>query len=327
MSENKIEVGRCISVNKNNWVIVINGEKIYCIINNKYMKKFLPTVGDYVFVERQQYGDIHVIVDIKKRENSIKRIVNGKEQILAANIDVVFIMSSMNEEFNIKKIEKMVMIAFNSGARIVFILTKKDLVENSSEYSHALNEKFSMYPIIEISSIHNEGLEEVKKYWNIGETAVLIGSSGVGKSTFINKLSNKKIRTKTIREKDGEGRHTTTARTLYSLKDGRFLIDEPGIRKVEISNIDNYFEEMYYFIDQLSKKCKFSDCQHNGVSGCALDKAIEDNIITKNEVESYIKNKKKSFRKKIITGQVELSKKERIKYTKKLKKRDSKNKK
>ena len=267
--ENKI--GRIISVNKTNWNLIYNNEIYVGIINNSYQSETYPVVGDYVVIDIDDYLNC-IIKSIYERKNYISKLSvdksqekyrKGKEQILASNIDIVFIVTSLNNDFNIARLERMVLVGLNGKTKIAFILTKSDLCsyEEKEKYKNMILKRFN-YPVFIVSSYLNEGIEVIKSIWKVNETAVFIGSSGVGKSTLINHLIGEdKIKTKSIRCKDDRGRHTTTSRNLYILKDNRVVIDEPGIRSVAL-NDDYDLNQIFSKISELETECKYTTCTH-----------------------------------------------------------------
>lgn len=301
--ENKI--GRIISVNKTNWNLIYNNKIYVGIINNSYQSETYPVVGDYVIIDIDNYLNC-IIKSIYERRNFISKLSvdksnekyrKGKEQILASNIDIVFIVTSLNNDFNIAKLERMVLVGLKAKSKIAFILTKSDLCDNEEKekYKSIILSRFN-YPVFVISSYLNEGIEELKSIWEPNETAVFIGSSGVGKSTLINYLIGEdKIKTKSIRDKDDKGRHTTTSRNLYILKDNRAVIDEPGIRSVAL-NDDYDLDSIFLKISELEKECKYSTCTHENSNGCAVIDAINRGIITIDEFNRYKKLKLKDSR-------------------------------
>lgn len=301
--ENKI--GRIISVNKTNWNLIYNNEIYVGIINNSYQSETYPVVGDYVVIDIDDYLNC-IIKSIYERKNYISKLSvdksqekyrKGKEQIFASNIDIVFIVTSLNNDFNIARLERMVLVGLNGKTKIAFILTKSDLCsyEEKEKYKNMILNRFN-YPVFIVSSYLNEGIEEIKSIWKVNETAVFIGSSGVGKSTLINHLIGEdKIKTKSIRCKDDRGRHTTTSRNLYILKDNRVVIDEPGIRSVAL-NDDYDLNQIFSKISELETECKYTTCTHENSNGCAVIEAINNGIITLEELNRYKKLKLKDNR-------------------------------
>ena len=300
-------VGRVISVNKNNWNILFNNENIIATIRKKKNRDELPVVGDYVIINKDEY-DNYTIEEIVNRKNTLKKLSvdrttekykNGKEQILASNVDIVFIVTSLNNDFNIARLERLVLLGNKANSKIAFILTKSDLcsVKDRENYKKIIEDRFN-YPVFIISSYNKEGIDNLKSVWKENETAVFIGSSGVGKSTLINTLlDNNEIKTNDIRHKDDKGKHTTTSRNLYILKDSRIVIDEPGIRSVASNDMNSDLNVVFSKIIELSKECKYTTCTHENIKVCRILQAIENGEISQEEFNRYKKLQSKEYRK------------------------------
>lgn len=300
-------VGRVISVNKNNWNVLFNNENVTATIRKKKNRDELPVVGDYVIINKDEY-DNYTIEEIVNRKNTLKKLFidrttekykNGKEQILASNVDIVFIVTSLNNDFNIARLERLVLLGNKANSKIAFILTKSDLcsIKDRENYRKIIEERFN-YPVFIISSYNKEGIDDLKSVWKENETAVFIGSSGVGKSTLINTLlDNSEIKTNDIRHKDDKGKHTTTSRNLYILKDSRIVIDEPGIRSVASNDMSSDLNVVFSKIIELSKECKYTTCTHENIKVCRILQAIENGEISQEEFNRYKKLQSKEYRK------------------------------
>lgn len=300
-------IGRVISVNKNNWNVLFNNENVTATIRKKKNRDELPVVGDYVIINKDEY-DNYTIEEIVNRKNVLKKLSidrttekykNGKEQILASNVDIVFIVTSLNNDFNIARLERLVLLGNKANSKIAFILTKSDLcsIKDRENYRKIIEERFN-YPVFIISSYNKEGIDDLKSVWKENETAVFIGSSGVGKSTLINTLlDNSEIRTNDIRHKDDKGKHTTTSRNLYILKDSRIVIDEPGIRSVASNDMSSDLNVVFSKIIELSKECKYTTCTHENIKVCRILQAIENGEISQEEFNRYKKLQSKEYRK------------------------------
>ncbi len=300
-------IGRVISVNKNNWNVLFNNENVTATIRKKKNRDELPVVGDYVIINKDEY-DNYTIEEIVNRKNTLKKLSidrttekykNGKEQILASNVDIVFIVTSLNNDFNIARLERLVLLGNKANSKIAFILTKSDLcsIKDRENYKKIIEERFN-YPVFIISSYNKEGIDDLKSVWKENETAVFIGSSGVGKSTLINTLlDNSEIKTNDIRHKDDKGKHTTTSRNLYILKDSRIVIDEPGIRSVASNDMSSDLNVVFSKIIELSKECKYTTCTHENIKVCRILQAIENGEISQEEFNRYKKLQSKEYRK------------------------------
>lgn len=255
--------------------------------NNVKNKSDFPSVGDWVYLNG---GGLIEIVD--ERKSQLSRKTAGKkheEQILAANVDIMFIVSSLNKEFNINKIGRYIILAETNHIVPILLLTKLDLCDNPNGYIQKVH---FFYPKLEtelVSAFDNIGIESIYKRMGCGCSAVFVGASGVGKSTLVNKLlGNNQIRTSSIREKDDKGRHTTTHRELFELANGAYVIDTPGIREIGLWINETTFTE-YQDIYLLGRACKYRNCQHINENGCAVKRAIELGDLSKERYNSFIK--------------------------------------
>lgn len=264
-----------------------------------------PAVGDWV-VFSEMGEDRAIIYSILKRQNKFSRTAagrTGKEQIVAANIDLVFIVSSFNNDFNIKRLERYLTLVNHSGAEPVILINKIDLAEDQifelPEYKKL--ERFKdKIDLITVSALEGTNMDKIKGKVIGNKTAAFLGSSGVGKSTIINYFLENRVQTvKAVREDDSRGRHTTTNREMFVLKDQGILIDTPGMREIQLLDDDRGFKETFSEIENLARNCKFSDCQHKSEPGCAIKAAISQGIISESQLENYFKLKREIIYKKI----------------------------
>lgn len=253
-----------------------------------------PVVGDWVLLDRtdNKNGDA-IIHKVLTRKSCFSRKIAGTRydtQVVAANIDYIFICMALNNDFNINRLERYIAVAWDSRAIPVIVLTKSDLCEDIDERLRETSEIAIGIDILVTSSLNGNGYEKVKEYIKAGTTIAFIGSSGVGKSTLINKLLNKEVlKTNSISEND-KGRHTTTHRELFLLDDGGVIIDTPGMRELGIISAD--IDKSFGNIEELEKQCKFSDCTHNNEPKCAVREAIESGELDLDRLERYRKLKK-----------------------------------
>lgn len=254
----------------------------------------LPVVGDWVVVApgagtETATGTITAVLPRFTKFSRKTAWQAAEEQVLAANIDVAFLVASMNEDLSLRRLERYLILAWESGARPVIVLTKADL-HPAPEVAVAEVETIAGgVPVHAISSVTGQGLGEVTELLGPGLTAVLLGSSGVGKSTLVNTLAGEELlATQEIRG-DGTGRHTTTRRELIQLPSGGLVIDSPGIREVQLWVADEGIDEAFEDVAELFAHCRFSDCAHDREPGCAVQAALADGSLAAERWDSYLK--------------------------------------
>lgn len=260
-----------------------------------------PTIGDFVMIEWNSMGDSQIIETLK-RDSSFSRASSSAdrnhemhtqhEQLVAANFDYVFIMQSLNDNFNIRRIERYLTLAWESGAIPVIVLTKCDLVDDVESYISEIESVSIGVDVYAISCKAKIGLEKLQKYFKKGNTLVFLGSSGVGKSTLVNTLIGKDVmKTSEIREDDSKGRHTTTNRQLLMLPTGAMVIDTPGMRELGMWNCDDGIDKTFQDVEKYFGTCKFSDCTHTSEPGCKVLEAIKNGELSEERYNAYMKLK------------------------------------
>jgi ribosome biogenesis GTPase len=255
----------------------------------------LPAVGDWVALQLRPEGraTIHAVLP---RQTKISRKVNlseTEEQVLAANVDTIFLVSSLNRDLNVRRIERYLAMAWESGARPAIILNKADLCpvdERAGLVADVEAVAFGV-PVHTVSAFTGEGIDELKPYLGPGQAVVLLGSSGVGKSTLINRvLGVEQLETQEIRSGDDRGRHTTTHRELIRIPGQGLVIDTPGLRELQLwGESDGGIAEAFEDVAELAATCRFADCVHETEPGCAIRAAIQDGSLPAERLESYRK--------------------------------------
>lgn len=252
-----------------------------------------PAIGDWVVLSPridEMAGTIHGVLQRKSKFSRTASDGTGREQIIAANMDRVFIVNSLNFNFNPRRIERYLTLAWESGANPVIILSKADLCNDIEEKYNQIAEIAFGVPIHIVSSVSKDGIEELGQYLIEGETIVFLGSSGVGKSTLINELTGEQVqRVQEISRIEDKGKHTTTSRELIILKSGAMLIDTPGMRELQLWDGEGGIGEVFGDIEEISKGCRFTDCTHVTEPGCAVKQAISDGLLDSGRLVSYKK--------------------------------------
>ena len=253
----------------------------------------LPAVGDWVALEPRAGGKA-TIKAVLPRRTKISRKVNlgeTEEQVLAANVDTIFLVTSLNRDLNVRRIERYLATAWESGAQPAIVLNKADLcpVEERALLVAEVEGIAFGVPVHTVSAVTGEGIDELRPHLAAGRTVVLLGSSGVGKSSLINCLiGSERLATKEIRE-DGRGRHTTTSRELLALPSGALVIDTSGLRELQLWESSDGLTEAFDDVAQLEAECRFNDCGHETEPGCAVREAIRSGSLPAERLDSYRK--------------------------------------
>lgn len=236
------------------------------------------STGDYAIGDWVIYDEHLFITRLLDRLTLIDRRAAGEEaraQLIAANLDVLFIVTSCNSDFNIARLERYLVLAQQAGIQPVIVLTKADLVEDTYDFERDVQKIDALLPVILLDARNPDQINQMFDWWRTGQTAALVGSSGVGKSTLLNTLTGLEAKTTGIREDDAKGRHTTTSRALYTVGNGRWLMDTPGMRALRLFDVADGVEAVFQDLVDLAEQCRFSDCSHETEPGCALQAAIQ----------------------------------------------------
>lgn len=292
---------RITACHKNKFEFICdNGEGLAHLKTSEYFvgDEVYPTTGDFVLIDYRTDSE-SVILKTLPRKTCFKRLDPSSSgrgaQAVAANFDYVFIMQSLNQNFNPNRLERYLTLAWESGAVPVVILTKADIADNLQSKMNATEQVCLGVDIIAISSKTGYGLTELEKYLTAGKTIVFLGSSGVGKSSLVNALAGKDImNVSEIRTADGRGRHTTTHRQLIMLDNGVMIIDTPGMRELGMWDATDGLEHSFADVEQYFGKCKFRDCRHQSEPGCAVKQAIANGELSQARWNNYLQLKKES---------------------------------
>lgn len=314
------EVGRVISEHKERYIVRTGeGEFEAEITGNMRFtaesREDFPAVGDWVALTTYNHG-FAIIHKIIPRSSVISRKAVGKYgeiQIIAANIDCALIVQAADRDLNINRAERYLTICYSSKVAPVIVITKTDLIDeqSKSEIIQSIRKRIKNVPVFAVSNPTREGYEQLIQIMQKGKTYCMLGSSGAGKSTLLNNLSGKSImKTDSISDSTGKGRHITSHRELIILENGAILIDNPGMREVGIADTGGGLETTFDVIFSLAQKCKFSDCTHTNETGCAVIEAVEKGELDEKVYGNYKKMQKE--RAYFETSLLEKKKKEKI---------------
>ncbi len=303
---NDRQIVRVISVNKNSFIVTNGMNDIYAELTGKFLfnsesPEDLPTVGDWVYAQLFDNDTFAVIHEILPRKSLLKRKSPGNKidyQLLAANIDKAIIVQALDNNYNLKRLERYLVMINESHITPIIFLSKSDLL-SEEEINKKVSDINKINPGIKLAAFSNNHLtdiETIKSYFLPKETYCLIGSSGVGKTTLLNNLIHQDLyKTQSIREKDGRGKHTTTRRELIIIDNGAIVIDSPGMRELGIISAESGLEDTFNEIAELSSQCRYEDCTHTVEKGCAILKSLESGEISQERYDNYIKMYKESL--------------------------------
>jgi ribosome biogenesis GTPase len=255
-----------------------------------------PAVGDWVVIRSrvsEKRATIHAILPRKSKFSRKTAGARTEEQVVATNIDTVFLVSGLDGDFNLRRIERYLLLAWESGANPVILPNKADLCPAIDERVAEVAAVAPSVSIIPLSATNQQGLDALSSYLQPGQTVALLGSSGVGKSTITNELKGEKVQAiQSVRRGDDRGRHTTTHRELILLPNGSLIIDTPGMREIQIWSAGEGLQETFSDIEALAERCRFRDCQHHHEPGCAVQQALERGSLDESRFLNYRKLQK-----------------------------------
>jgi ribosome biogenesis GTPase len=293
-------VGRILEERKNCYVLFTeDGREVLASVAGKLQYEAsgrggLPAVGDWVCGSVRPEEGRATIHRVLERRTKISRKGAGSvtdEQVLAANIDTVFLVTSLNQDLNPRRIERYLALACESGALPVVLLTKADLCNDPAEAVAEIERVAPSVSVHAVSALEGSGLDALAAYLGAGQTSVLLGSSGVGKSTLVNRiLGEERQEVREIRSQDDRGRHTTSSRQLLFLPRGGMLIDTPGMRELQLWDTDEGFGQTFQDVEEAASHCRFTDCGHHaGTPGCAVQAAIESGALPPERLANWSK--------------------------------------
>ena len=268
-------------------------------------REAFPAVGDWVALARAgPTEDMARIVDVLPRRGRFVRRAAGtiaEAQVVASNVDVVFLVSGLDHDFNVRRIERYLLAALEGGASPVIVLNKADMSRDLDEVRRLLGPVAGQVPVVFASARTGDGVDDLRRHIGAGRTAAFLGSSGVGKSTLINRLVGRDVqRTAEVRESDSKGRHTTTHRELVVLPGGGLLIDTPGMRELQLWDVSTGLDDAFEDIAALAVDCRFRDCTHDTEPGCAVKAAVQEDRLSPDRLANYLR-----LRKEVVTRPVE----------------------
>lgn len=298
-------VARIVSVHKDSYTVTKGGGEIFAELSGNLLyctesASDLPTTGDWVYADFYDDDTHAVICGVFPRKTLLKRKAAGKLvdfQLIAANIDVAFIIQSLNDNFNLRRLERYLVMVNESGIEPVILLSKCDLIPKD-EVIEIKKKVLSVAPkttVMEFSNLNRENIDSIISLLKSESSYCLLGSSGVGKTTLLNSIvGNDKFETRPVSKIQSKGRHTTTSRQLVRLESGAMIIDTPGMRELGSMSVDDGLDETFSEILELSQSCKFANCSHTNEKGCAILVAIKAGDLSEQRYQNYLKIKKES---------------------------------
>ena len=277
-----------------------------------------PAVGDWVAVELRDQGSAAQIQEVLPCRSRFTRKVAGKklaEQVIAANVDVALLVCALDGDFNPRRVERYLAQCWESGARPVIVLNKADVCQAPQKRVDEIERVAMGVPVCAVSGKTGQGFDELENHLARGQTLVLLGSSGVGKSTIVNRLLGRAIQeVEQVRASDSRGRHTTTKRELFALPNGALLMDTPGLRELQLWDADQGISQTFVDIESLAAQCRFGNCRHQGEPGCAVEAAIRSGSLDAARLNNWRKlEREMAFLRRKVDPEACHNEKQRIK--------------
>jgi len=286
--------GRVITEHKASYVVAVDGHEYVATIRGHFHdaeEKQFPKVGDYVVMTVLE-DEKAVIEEIEERSSEVvrKSAHDDTIQVMVTNVDYVFIVMGLDDDFNLRRLERYLVLSEQAHITPVVILNKVDVIDDVSLYMSQTKEVAKDVQVYAVSAITGEGMEVFASYMKDGATGVLLGSSGAGKSTITNYVLKEILQdTKSVRETDSRGRHTTTTRELFALPSGGYLIDTPGMRELGFVSEEDMSDGTFSDIELLAYECKFPNCDHVKSAGCAIQNALAAGVLDQKHFANYQK--------------------------------------
>ncbi|MBA3007145.1 MAG: ribosome small subunit-dependent GTPase A [Proteobacteria bacterium] len=298
-------LARVISVHKDSYTVSKGKEEVFAELSGNLLYSTesasdLPTTGDWVYADFYDDDTHAIIYGVLPRKTLLKRKTAGKSvdfQLIAANIDVALIIQSLNDNFNLRRLERYLVMVNDSGIEPIILLSKCDLVsqEEIDEFKRSVLSIAPQTSVLEFSNLSRENIDSVTSLLKKGSSYCLLGSSGVGKTTLLNSIiGNEKFEVKSVSKKQSKGRHTTTSRQLVRLDNGAMIIDTPGMRELGNMVQDDGLDETFSEIVDLSHRCRFGNCSHTSEQGCAILAAIAAGDLSEHRYQNYLKMKREA---------------------------------
>ncbi|WP_144509784.1 ribosome small subunit-dependent GTPase A [Bacillus sp. FJAT-22090] len=301
--------GRVTELQREQYTVITEQGEVTAVLKGAFYhsvvtREDFPCVGDFVFLQYNENGASHIAKLLPRCTKFSRADYSGHavgyvktvlEQVVATNFDYVFIVSSLNWDFNVRRIIRYLTQIRQSRGKPVVILTKADLIQNFSAQLAEVQKAAPDVPVHAVSSHTGRGLDGLSEYLQPGKTVVFLGMSGVGKSSLLNALMNQEVMTvKAIRETDSRGRHTTTHRQLFMLPSGAMVIDTPGMRELGLFGADDGISTGFKDVEELFTQCRFNDCRHQSEPGCAVHASLAEGSLALERWEHYLAQKREN---------------------------------